>query len=206
MLKSLVDYKIEDVLRSNTPIQTQTKKVDMTAQKMDISFAMVEKKHQALVLEWLSKPHVQEWFHGDGLANTINGLDRFVNKQPHWSQQWIAYCDGEPFAYVITSALTVEDAQAADLSHLSKWVEPGKTMSSLDLLIGEEKYLGKGLAKRLIIEFIETILSDSDIVFIDPEKANTKAVHVYQKAGFEPVDEFIASWHPVPHLLMRLKR
>jgi len=30
-------------------------------------------------------------------------------------------------------------------------------------------------------------------------------VHVYQKAGFKIIGEFIASWHPVPHYQMELR-
>ncbi len=59
---------------------------------------------------------------------------------------------------------------------------------------------------RMITEFIADKLNNSDIIFIDPEKANSKDIHIYQKAGFEKIDEFTASWHPVPHVLMRLKQ
>jgi len=41
-------------------------------------------------------------------------------------------------------------------------------------------------------------------VLIDPEATNTKAIHVYQKVGFKIVEQFIASWHPVPHYQMEL--
>ena len=41
-------------------------------------------------------------------------------------------------------------------------------------------------------------------VLIDPEAANKRAIHVYQKAGFKIIGEFIASWHPVPHYQMEL--
>lgn len=46
--------------------------------------------------------------------------------------------------------------------------------------------------------------SDITEVFIDPEKKNERAVHVYQKIGFRIVGEFIADWHPVPHYIMKL--
>jgi RimJ/RimL family protein N-acetyltransferase len=41
-------------------------------------------------------------------------------------------------------------------------------------------------------------------VLIDPEISNERAVHVYKKAGFEIIGEFIAPWHPVPHYKMKL--
>lgn len=57
----------------------------------------------------------------------------------------------------------------------------------------------------MIHEFILKQLSDFKIVLIDPEISNERAVHVYKKAGFTIIGEFIASWHPVPHYKMQLR-
>lgn len=40
------------------------------------------------------------------------------------------------------------------------------------------------------------------LVFKDAK--NERAVHVYKKAGFEIIGEFIASWYPVQHYKMQL--
>lgn len=118
------------------------------------------------------------------MKNTIEGLRKFVTNQNTLVGFWIAFYDGEPFAYLITS--TVDEEEAGDLKcHFAKWIEHGKKVRTFDLLIGEEKYLGKGLGAILIQELITTILADSDIVFIDPEATNYKATHVYEKVGFE---------------------
>ena len=57
---------------------------------------------------------------------------------------------------------------------------------------------GSELARRLS--------SRHEVVLIDPEAANERAVHVYQKLGFRIVETFIAPWHPVPHYLMHMRR
>jgi len=75
---------------------------------------------------------------------------------------------------------------------------------TLDIFIGDATYLGKGVATQVIKEFLLTHFNDVSEVFIDPEKANERAVHVYQKAGFQIMGEFLASWHPVPHYVMKL--
>lgn len=178
---------------------------EVKTQGAAITFSTVIAEHESIILNWLQKPHVREWFHGEGLQNTINGLRKFIENKTTSTKLWIAFFDGEPFAYLITSSVDAEKEKSAN-SHFSKWVEADKKMNTLDLLIGEEKYLGKGLASRLIQEFISTMLKDSDIIFIDPEATNRKAIHVYEKVGFEKIDQFIASWHPVPHFLMILKR
>lgn len=167
-------------------------------------FIPVIADHHKMILEWLHKPHVNEWYHGEGLKNTIDGLRRFVeNDSPRWDA-WIGYVNNKPFSYLMVS--TVDEDQINDATDpLSKYIEPGKKMITLDLLIGPEKYLGKGLSVPMINQFLSDHYDDTDIVLIDPECTNTKAVHVYEKSGFEKVDQFIASWNPVPHWLMRLK-
>lgn len=56
----------------------------------------------------------------------------------------------------------------------------------------------------LIREFLTSQFPNVKKVLIDPETANKRAIHVYQKAGFKIIGEFIASWHPVPHYQMEL--
>ena len=160
---------------------------------------------EELVLKWLHKPHVNEWFHGVGLKNTIEGLRAFVTNNNPRFDPWIAYCNGKAFAFLIT--FDVFDSEANDPeSPLAKWIEIGEKSMTLDVLIGEEAYLGKGFSVPMIQGFIEEVHQDKKLIFIDPEKINTKAIHVYEKAGFEKIDEFIAGWHPVPHILMRLRK
>ena len=57
----------------------------------------------------------------------------------------------------------------------------------------------------MIRAFILDKFSDYDYFLIDPEKDNTKAIHVYEKAGFDYLGEFSPSYNPVPHVMMRLK-
>lgn len=171
---------------------------------MKFNFEKVTRSQQSLILEWLHKPHINEFFHGEGLKNTIEGLRRFVeNDNPPWSS-YIGYVDGEPFSYFIVS--TIEESQVGEHEVFAKWLEPGKKMITLDVLIGEERFLGKGLAVPMIRDFLSSQCVEADVIFIDPECGNGKAIHVYEKAGFQKLDTFIADWHPVPHWLMRLRK
>ena len=85
---------------------------------------------------------------------------------------------------------------------------PGFTVDGiivLDVLIGEEKFLGKGLSHRMILEFLRDKFPHVSKVLIDPEASNTKAIHVYEKAGFKKVEQFIPDYNPTPHWMMHLK-
>lgn len=155
------------------------------------SFKEVKTSEQPLVMDWIHKPHINEWLHGDGLNNTIEDLDDFVKGKYAWATHWLALDDDTPFAYLITSGIEPSDMHP-------------KGAVTLDLFIGNLDYLGKGLAVQMIQEFILSQFSDASEIIIDPEQSNVRAVHVYEKAGFQIFDEFIALWHPVPHYKMRL--
>lgn len=98
----------------------------------------------------------------------------------------------------------VGDSYDADDDY-NKWYIAGKKTFTLDLLIGAKEFLGKGLALRMIKEFILNKYAHADFFIIDPEKANLKAIHIYQKVGFKKIDEFCPSFNPVPHMMMRLE-
>ena len=159
-------------------------------------FKAVDPEHRALVHSWLKMPHVAKWFYGQGLKNTLNHLDEFLEGSSS-SHYWLAYDDNHPFAFLITSFVSNTDEPAS-------WcAEEGKAMT-LDILIGDLDYLGKGLAPTLIREFLMSQFPHIAEVLIDPEATNTCAIHVYQKVGFTILAEFIPSHSPHPHYMMRL--
>lgn len=148
------------------------------------TFKPVEPKNRSLVHEWLALPHIAEWIHGVGLQNTLNGLEKFFQRESN-TTYWIGYDKDTPFAFLITSP-------------------EGNDATTLDLFICDLNYLGKGIAVPMIREFLITQFPKVKRVLIDPEATNKRAIHVYQKVGFKVIGEFIASWHPVPHYQMEL--
>jgi 2-polyprenyl-3-methyl-5-hydroxy-6-metoxy-1,4-benzoquinol methylase len=168
------------------------------SKKYHFTFGPVKKNDRDLVHNWLAKPYVAKWFYGDGLANTLRGIDAFIAGSSD-AKYWLA-CDGNrPFAFLITSLVKKPEDE------LSKWCIAKGTTITLDMLIGEEDYLGKKLSNILIREFLLTEFPDVEEVLIDPEVSNSRAVHVYEKAGFKILGEFIPSHSPHPHYMMRLE-
>ena len=116
------------------------------------------------------------------------------------TQHWIGYDDDRPFVYLLTSNVFKDAA-----GEYAKYSETDGLTITLDIFICEPDSLGKGLASVVIREFLLNQFLDVSEVFINPEKRNERAVHVYQKSGFGILwGEFIASWHPVPHYIMKL--
>jgi len=172
------------------------------------TFSPVTRSQENLIQRWLKQDYIKEWIHGEGLNNTLSGLSKFIehyertgriDRELDLTQHWLGYDGGTPFIYLLTS--NVFDHEQ---SIYAKHKKPGQQAITLDLFIGEPEYMGKRYATQIITEFLTSHFTDVQEVFIDPEQRNERAIHVYQKTGFEKIDEFIAPWHPVPHALMKL--
>ncbi len=79
-------------------------------------------------------------------------------------------------------------------------------------MIGNLKFLGKGYGAKTLSEFInyfrESIDPKADTFLIDPSNDNPRAKHIYMKAGFEHVCDFmmegdVSSKGQLHHLLVK---
>ena len=108
---------------------------------------------------------------------------------------WIGQVGREGFAFILTSPIKIEQG-LPDLwrHHLS----PSGHTYSLDFCIGNRKYLGKGFAAPTLQAFMsyfkQHVDTQADKFFIDPDADNSRACHVYAKAGFESV-----GFYELPH-------
>ena len=108
-----------------------------------------------------------------------------------------------PFCLLITTAATRDPPE-----HLAPFLpEPGEAWT-LDILIGPPEYVGRGIATQMLESFLSHIQYQNRAlrtVLIDPEANNSRAIHVYEKAGFQLVSEFVPSdgaFQGKPHVLM----
>ncbi|WP_068469864.1 GNAT family N-acetyltransferase [Candidatus Protochlamydia phocaeensis] len=165
-----------------------------------LTFAYMMENQKPLLIKWLAQDHIREWLHGKGLQNTLNDLDQFFAGSS-LCKHWIAYSNGIPFGYLITSEVQKDSAEDADLA---QWCQEEGRAITLDLFICDKRFLGKKLAVPMIQSFLLNHFSGVAEVLIDPEATNARAIHVYEKAGFKIIGEFTAAWHPVRHYKMRL--
>ncbi|QBS12896.1 GNAT family N-acetyltransferase [Legionella geestiana] len=177
--------------------------LNMVILKHPFHFYKVENRHKSIIHGWFGQDYIREFYYGDGLQNTLNNLELYCQGIRHNGRyafdHWIAFFDKEPLGFLMTSPVDDSDDE------LCTWCEKGKKISTLDLLIGNQQFLGQGLAAPMIQAFILDKCQDYDFIIIDPEKANERAIHVYEKVGFSVVGEYSPDYNPVPHVMMRLK-
>lgn len=117
------------------------------------------------------------------LSTYLNGIANY----------WVGSMNSEPYCFFLTTEFSSDEKNVPMLwkKHVSK---KGKTIT-VDFCIGNKKYLGQGFASKTLIAFTEffhsKIDTNADAFFIDPDENNPKAKHVYEKAGFNLVGDFI---------------
>jgi aminoglycoside 6'-N-acetyltransferase len=124
------------------------------------------------IKRWLETPHVSEWWHNPAEQFELVSGDL---THPDMAQFMVAV-DGQEFAYL-------------QCYRLSAWntgfgPQPDGTRG-LDQFIGEAGMLGCGHGSAFVRAFAEALLaSGTPRVVTDPDPANTRAIHAYEKAGF----------------------
>lgn len=164
---------------------------------MSINFEKANVNHVNIIFGWLAEPFVQEFWdntqgHKDDILNFVNGRKEPSNYCDGKYFYWIASWNRHPFAMLMTIQETAEDhIDDIKLSHLSK---TGNTYG-IDYMIGDKDYFGKGYGAKTLSEFLDFFRREfdgsADTFIIDPASDNPRAKHVYMKAGFELIADFV---------------
>lgn len=162
-----------------------------------ITFTKLELKHVDTILHWLIEPHIIEFWdntqaHKDDIINFACRRKIPSSYADGMYKYFVASFEHEPFAmFMIIQEIHKEDIGWEKLERLSK---TGNTYS-LDYMIGNINFLGCGYGANTLVRFIEYFRSyidlKADTFLIDPVSSNPRAKHVYMKAGFEHVCDFI---------------
>lgn len=164
---------------------------------MNIRFEKATSKHQKAIFEWLEELHVKEFWdnsqaHKSDILHFINGRKEPSNYAHGLYIYWIGLLDEKPYSLI----MTIEETPGAKRPQIKeKHLSRTGTTYSLDYMIGDKNYVGKGLGAKSLEAFIEFFQKEFDVradtFFIDPDVTNTRAKHVYEKVGFEYVGNFI---------------
>jgi aminoglycoside 6'-N-acetyltransferase len=127
------------------------------------------------IQHWLALPHVREWW-GDPhqqYALVSGDLDEPV------MDQYIFSTAGDSFGYL----------QCYDLTEWNTGFGPQpRGTRGIDLFIGEPTMIKRGHGSAVIRRFVDNLLRTGvPRVVTDPDPANSRALHAYEKAGFEKV-------------------
>jgi aminoglycoside 6'-N-acetyltransferase len=162
-----------------------------------IEFQPLRKDYLPLLRDWLTREHVRRWWRDpiESLAEyeqAIDGLDP--------TDHYLILLDGRPVGMIETYLVS-------DHPEWEAIVQVGEGVAGVDLLIGEEELIGRGLGPQALEAFVK------DVVFANPgthacvasvDEANRRSWRAFEKAGFHHVRD--VEEDGLPHRLMRLDR
>ena len=162
-----------------------------------IEFEPVRREHLARVREWLGREHVRRWWHDPDrslghVEDALSGSDATV--------YYLIVVDGRPVGLIQTYLV-------ADYPEWEAVVGPGAGVAGVDLLIGEEGAIGRGLGPRALAQFAREIVfarPETGALVATVEEANRRSWRAFEKAGFRHVED--VEEEGLRHRLMRLER
>lgn len=161
---------------------------------MNLTFAPLAEPHFPFLLKWLETPHVKKWWDQD-IAYDINLVkEKFgahaygkpINNAPNkLTYAYIIQADNQPIGYIQAyNALSYAEENEIKAKLLPEFT------AGIDLFIGEEDFLNRGLGDLIVNTFCKQVLSPHfNACLVDPVSNNTHAIKAFAKAGFKVMPE-----------------
>lgn len=150
---------------------------DMKNQRINIrSF---EETDIILFQKWLMEPHVAKYYH-----DPSDWLDEVVKRETEFS--WITHCiveqGGIPFGFC--QYYPYEKS----IFYGENWHGSVPIMNtySIDYMIGELSYIGKGYGREIVLELVKRIfeIPNAERIIVQPEVDNLPSCRTLLSAGF----------------------
>ena len=132
----------------------------------------------ALLTEWLNKDYILKWYHDtDDWLQEISGR----NDEFSWIHHFIVMDEETPVGFC-------QFYDCYDANDMETWYEVikrGDTFS-IDYLIGNERYLGKGYGKAIVKLLTETVWQKEQVkqIIVLPDEDNHASNHVLMASGY----------------------
>ena len=149
---------------------------------IDIRFKPLEFSDIPTIHQWFNKPHVQAFYS----LKPWTEAEVFEKLKPYILSDkpvngFVVLMNQQPIGYV--QYYKVKDYPWVNQNLSEDIIEHG---AGMDLFIGEEQFIGKGLGSDIISEFLDTIIwPQFQYCLVDPDVNNRAAIRCYEKLKFE---------------------
>lgn len=165
-----------------------------------IDFRPLTEADLPLLLEWLNRPHLQEWWRSEETSLEEvreKYLPRIAGDDA--ARPFLAYLDGKPIGYI--------QYYLAHAGDPNWWPdEPGPGVLGIDQFLADGEALGQGLGTAMISQFSGLLMEMPGVteIRVDPRPDNLRAIRCYTKVGFRERGRITTPDGPA--LMMVLKR
>ena len=156
-----------------------------------ISFQPLNTEDYTLLLAWLAKPHVKQWWD--------DGDDTLEKVAEHYGEE-----AGEERFVIWYQESSSESS--APIGYIQSYRE-GDGAMGIDLFLGEERFVNRGIGTQVLQSFIQQAIERHDPPYfvIDPALENARAIRCYEKVGFRRYAT-VLNEEGKPAYMMRLDR
>jgi aminoglycoside 6'-N-acetyltransferase len=159
-----------------------------------IEFPPLAKTDLPLVEEWLRREHVARWWRDDIRESVAEYRGALEGREP--TDHFLIEVDGRPVGMIQTYLVS-------DYPDWEEVVQVGPDVAGVDIMIGEEELIGRGLGPQILSAFVRDFVKAPAVV-ATVEEPNRRSWRAFEKAGFRHVRD--VEEDGLPHRLMRLDR
>jgi aminoglycoside 6'-N-acetyltransferase len=136
---------------------------------MKLKFRPLTFEDFPLLLEWLSKAHVKQWW--DDGEDTLEMVARNYGEAEEGLERFIL--------------VKAEEGCEKPLGYFQHYLVSDGSIG-IDQFIGEADYINQGVGTTAIRMFVEMIMREHEPtgIIIDPSPDNKRAIRCYEKVGF----------------------
>ena len=149
-----------------------------------ISFRPLTRGDLPLLHEWLTRPHVAEWWGPPPSLAEVEEEYAPLTGDGSTTRPYLVLGDGEPIGYIQSYvAMGSGDGWWPDER------DPG--VRGIDQFLAHPEQLGRGLGTAVVRAFVRELFADRAVTRVqtDPSPSNRRAISCYEKAGFRAVGE-----------------
>jgi RimJ/RimL family protein N-acetyltransferase len=157
----------------------------MATRYPDVTFRALTADDLPTLHEWLSRPHVAEWWDEQG---SYDELER--DYAPSIAGVGPVHC------YVVVRGDAdigfIQSYVPADCHDDGWWLEEfDRGVRGIDQFLADPAQLGQGLGTQMIRAFVAQLFADTSVTRIqaDPSPTNARAIRCYKRVGFRAARE-----------------
>jgi RimJ/RimL family protein N-acetyltransferase len=153
----------------------------------NISFREFKEADYRFMLKWLSTDFVKQWYYKsidwtyERIADWCKPFTQKQNTDGSPLESFIILYNDKEMGYIQTSLLK-------DAPEYNELLQGGDDSADIDLFIGEEEFIYKGLGPIIIKKFIENKVFENKNInkcIIATVSKNVAAIKAFEKAGFK---------------------
>jgi aminoglycoside 6'-N-acetyltransferase len=170
----------------------------------DITFRKLHEEDACLIAKWFEEnAFVREWYNTDDYCRT-QVIEKYLSyaRGLEPTHAYITVYKGFDIGYIQTYLID-------DYPNYNMYVRANEKAAGLDLFIGENDYIHKGLGEHIIRKFVREYvfpLTGAVSYITGPEPDNHAAITAYGKAGFTYPKTIKVPGDKKPEYLMRIDR